>query len=106
MALIFAECIPGTAPVSSSSATLPSSSVPIASTTANPLPTSTSFVKTSGQKFTLDGEDYVVAGTNAYWLAQVSDADIDTAFDDIVNSKLTTVRTMQVYISINFCRII
>ena len=42
----------------------------------------------------LDGNDYVVAGTNAYWLAQVADADIDTAFDDIVNSKLTTVRTM------------
>lgn len=42
----------------------------------------------------LDGKEYVVAGTNAYWLAQESDPDIETAFDDIVNAGLTTVRTM------------
>ena len=41
-----------------------------------------------------NGEDFVVAGTNAYWLAQEADEDIETAFDDIVNAGLTTVRTM------------
>lgn len=51
------------------------------------------FVGVSGQSFTLNGETFVVAGTNAYWLAQNADADIDTAFDDIANAGLTTVRT-------------
>lgn len=41
----------------------------------------------------LDGEEFTVAGTNAYWMAQESDEDIDTAFDDIVNAGLTTLRT-------------
>ena len=54
----------------------------------------TGFVKVSGQKFTLNGETFTVAGTNAYWLAQMIDADIDTAFSDISNAGLTTVRTM------------
>lgn len=52
------------------------------------------FVGTTGQKFTLDGSDFIVAGTNAYWLAQVSDEDIHTAFSDIAAAGLTTVRTM------------
>lgn len=42
----------------------------------------------------MNDEDYVVAGTNAYWLAQESNPDIDMAFDDIVGAGLTTVRTM------------
>jgi len=50
-------------------------------------------VKVSGQKFTLDGKPYIVAGTNAYWLAQWSNADIDQAFSDIAAAGLTTVRT-------------
>ncbi|KAL5521363.1 hypothetical protein ACEPAG_9289 [Sanghuangporus baumii] len=54
---------------------------------------STDFVTTSGQKFSLDGEDFIAAGTNAYWLAQESDADIDTALSDIENAGLTVVRT-------------
>ena len=53
----------------------------------------TGFVGTSGQKFTLDGATFIPAGTNAYWLAQQSDADIDTAFTDIANAGLTVVRT-------------
>ena len=53
----------------------------------------TDFVSTSGQKFALDGEDFVAAGTNAYWLAQCGDADIDTALTDIANAGLTVVRT-------------
>ena len=51
------------------------------------------FVGVSGQGFTLNGEAFVVAGTNAYWLAQIADEDIDTAFDTIVTAGLTTVRT-------------
>ena len=41
----------------------------------------------------LNGEEYIVAGTNGYWLAHESDEDIDTAFQDIANAGLTTVRT-------------
>ena len=93
------ECLPGvasssSAPVPSSTATpsAPTSSAP-SSTAPASTPTVTGFVKTSGQKFMLNGAEYAVAGTNAYWLAQVSDVDIDTAFSDIANAGLTTVRT-------------
>ncbi|KLO06842.1 CEL4a mannanase [Schizopora paradoxa] len=100
----YSQCIPGSAtttpsPTSASSAKAPSSS-PSSSSTATAsstapsgTPITTGFVKTNGQKFALNGADYVVAGTNAYWLAQESDADIDTAFNDIVAAGLTTVRT-------------
>ncbi|KAL5483227.1 hypothetical protein ACEPAI_8457 [Sanghuangporus weigelae] len=44
---------------------------------------STGFVTTSGQKFSLDGEGFIAAGTNAYWLA----------LSDIENAGLTVVRT-------------
>ncbi|EJD06357.1 CEL4a mannanase [Fomitiporia mediterranea MF3/22] len=99
----YSQCLPGAAS-SSSSPSLPVSTtssrsstvVPPTSTSASApasTPTVTGFVKTSGQKFTLNGEDYIVAGTNAYWLAQVSDEDIDTAFNDIAAAGLTTVRT-------------
>ena len=54
------------------------------------------FVGVSGQSFTLNGDTFVVAGTNGYWLAQQTDDDINTAFDDIANAGLTTVRTWSV----------
>ena len=95
--MFYIECIPGIASSSSATPTSTSSSTGVSTSTipvSTPTSTSTGFVKTSGQKFILDGEDYVVAGTNAYWLAQVSDEDIDTAFNDIVAAGLTTVRTM------------
>ncbi|TDL15674.1 CEL4a mannanase [Rickenella mellea] len=66
---------------------------PTTSSTAPPPPSGTGFVKTSGQKFMLNGAEYTVAGTNAYWLAQNSNADIDTAFADMAAAGLTTVRT-------------
>jgi len=51
------------------------------------------FVYTLGQKFYLNGFEYTFAGTNAYWLAQMSNSDIDKAFSDIAASGVTTVRT-------------
>lgn len=50
-------------------------------------------MKTSGQKFTLNGSTYTVAGTNGYWIAQWGNADVDQAFADIAAAGLTTVRT-------------
>ena len=50
-------------------------------------------MKTSGQKFTLNGQTYFPSGTNAYWLAQYSNADIDKSFSDMVTAGYTTVRT-------------
>lgn len=93
------ECLPGAASSSSSTVstvTTKSSTSTTAthtSTTASSAPTVTGFVTTSGQKFMLNGAEYIVAGTNGYWLAQQSDADIDTAFSDIAKAGLTTVRT-------------
>ncbi|KAH7339441.1 CEL4a mannanase [Rhizoctonia solani] len=61
-----------------------------------------SFVKTSGQRFTLDGQKFTVAGSNAYWIPQLSNnADITKAFNDLKNAQvssspfvgLTTLRT-------------
>ncbi|KAB5590762.1 mannan endo-1,4-beta-mannosidase A [Ceratobasidium theobromae] len=55
---------------------------------------STSFVKTSGQEFTLDGQRFTVVGSNAYWMAQLSTtADMTTAFNDLKNAGFTTLRT-------------
>ncbi|KAJ1304402.1 hypothetical protein OPQ81_005551 [Rhizoctonia solani] len=55
---------------------------------------SKSFVKTSGQRFTLDGQKFTVVGSNAYWIPQLSNnADITKAFDDLKNAGFTTLRT-------------
>ncbi|KZT38981.1 mannanase [Sistotremastrum suecicum HHB10207 ss-3] len=70
-----------------------SKSTTTSSTSTSTPPASTGFVGVSGQKFTLNGATYTVAGTNAYWLAQYSNADIDQAFSDIAAAGLTTVRT-------------
>ncbi|KAI5117037.1 hypothetical protein M0805_004744 [Coniferiporia weirii] len=93
----YSQCLPGSASTSSSASSSShstTSTVTPTSTAPTSTPTTvTGFVKTSGQKFVLNGETYTVAGTNAYWLAQNTDADIDTAFNDIQNAGLTTVRT-------------
>ncbi|CAE6442833.1 unnamed protein product [Rhizoctonia solani] len=55
---------------------------------------STSFVKTSGQQFTLDGRKFTVAGSNAYWIPQLAnDNDMTIAFKDLQKAGLTTLRT-------------
>ncbi|KAG8894601.1 hypothetical protein FRC00_008668 [Tulasnella sp. 408] len=67
-----------------------------ATTTTTSVPGScTGFVRTSGQKFTLNGSTYTVVGSNAYWLAQfpATQADLDKAFADIAATGATTVRT-------------
>ncbi|TDL15675.1 CEL4a mannanase [Rickenella mellea] len=96
----YSQCLPGSAPPASSTkppTTSKTSAQPPPPTTSNtpppPPPSSSGFVKTSGQRFTLNGAKYTVAGTNAYWLAQNSNADIDKAFADIAAAGLTTVRT-------------
>ncbi|KAF8184550.1 CEL4a mannanase [Mycena galopus ATCC 62051] len=92
------------------------STVTSATSTAS-VPASTAFVKTSGTRFTLNGAPYTLVGyvvrglnashfscthisrSNAYWLPLMgsstgySSTDLNTAFNDIVGSGATTVRT-------------
>lgn len=55
----------------------------------------TSFVKTTGQRFTVDGSTFTVAGANAYWigLTGLSTTSMKTAFADIAKTGATVVRT-------------
>lgn len=102
----YSQCLPGvtvtgsstsrSTTTTSSTSTSPSTSTVTSSTSStstSPPPSSTGFVKTSGQKFTLDGSGFVPVGTNAYWLAQVSNANIDKAFADIAAAGFKVVRT-------------
>ncbi|KAG8939384.1 hypothetical protein FRC03_006335, partial [Tulasnella sp. 419] len=64
------------------------------STSTSSTPAGTGFVKTSGQKFVLNGKTFTLAGHNSYWMAQLgSSTDIDAAFKDIAKTGATTVRT-------------
>ncbi|KAK4700879.1 mannan endo-1,4-beta-mannosidase, partial [Phenoliferia sp. Uapishka_3] len=54
---------------------------------------SSAFVRTSGTQFTLGGKYFNFGGTNAYWLAQQSNADIDKSFKDMAALGLKVVRT-------------
>ncbi|KAG9094984.1 hypothetical protein FRC07_011166, partial [Ceratobasidium sp. 392] len=78
-----------TKPVTTSTTTKP-----VTSTSSSAPPASTGFVKTSGQKFTLNGSTFTPVGSNAYWAAQqATDNDITIAFTDLKNSGLTVLRT-------------
>ncbi|KAJ7772277.1 glycoside hydrolase [Mycena metata] len=95
----YSQCLPGAAtttpaPPTSTPNSPPTSTKTSATSTAS-VPAQTGFVKTSGTRFTLNGAKYTLFGTNAYWLplTQYSTADINTAFNDIVTSGATTVRT-------------
>ncbi|KAI0266756.1 glycoside hydrolase family 5 protein [Gloeopeniophorella convolvens] len=72
-----------------------SSSTSTSSTTSASAPASTGFVKTSGQKFTLNGSTYTVVGANSYWVGLIglSTANMNAAFADIAKAGATTVRT-------------
>ncbi|EPQ57046.1 mannanase [Gloeophyllum trabeum ATCC 11539] len=55
----------------------------------------TSFVKTSGQRFTLNGSPFTVVGANSYWvgLMGLTTAQMNQAFADIARTGATAVRT-------------
>jgi len=93
--IYYSQCLQGTGTTTPVATTTPHPTTTVAAptTTAAPAPASTAFVKVSGQKFSLNGADYIVAGTNAYWMAQWGNADIDQAFSDIAAAGLTTLRT-------------
>ncbi|PVF97740.1 glycoside hydrolase [Serendipita vermifera] len=64
------------------------------STTTSATGSATGFVKTSGQKFTLNGSTFNCVGSNAYWLAQLSSTSaIASAFSEIAQAGTTCVRT-------------
>ncbi|KAB5595993.1 Mannan endo-1,4-beta-mannosidase [Ceratobasidium theobromae] len=89
------QCLKSTSTVAPTSTTSRvTTSTPTTTTTTTPNPASTAYVKTSGQKFTLNGALYTVVGSNAYWIPQLSNpADITTAFNDLKNAGFTTLRT-------------
>ncbi|GJE97823.1 glycoside hydrolase family 5 protein [Phanerochaete sordida] len=96
----YSQCIPGATVSStitshSSSSTVSSSTVSSSTPASPPPPASTGFVKTSGQKFMLNGAEFTVVGENSYWVGLMgySAANIDKAFSDIESSGSTVVRT-------------
>ncbi|KAF8079251.1 CEL4a mannanase [Lyophyllum atratum] len=95
----YSQCLPGstTAPPTTAppTTTKTTTTTKPTTTTTSPPPASTGFVKTSGTRFTLNGQRYTIVGGNAYWvgLAGLSTADMNTAFSDIAKAGGTTVRT-------------
>lgn len=82
-----------TAPASTpASSTISSTPTPTSSSSA---PAPSGFVKTSGQKFTLNGSTFTVVGANSYWvgLTGLSTANMNAAFSDIAKTGATVVRT-------------
>ncbi|KIJ67924.1 glycoside hydrolase family 5 protein [Hydnomerulius pinastri MD-312] len=89
------QCLAGGTTSSTYSTTPTSTTAAPTSTTSAPPTSPTGFVKTSGQKFTLNGSTYTVVGANSYWvgLSGYSTTDMNTAFKDIAATGATTVRT-------------
>ncbi|KZP21678.1 glycoside hydrolase family 5 protein [Athelia psychrophila] len=101
----FSQCLPGTATGTTSTTskvattvgtTSKASTMATSATTTASSPAATGYVKTSGQKFTLNGSTYTVVGANAYWVGLMgySVADMNKAFADIAATGATTVRTL------------
>ncbi|KAI0030946.1 mannanase [Vararia minispora EC-137] len=90
----YSQCLPSTG---ASSTTQASTTTVSATTTTTPstVPTVTGFIKTSGTKFTLNGADFTVAGSNSYWVGLMgySTTEMNQAFSDISKTGATTVRT-------------
>ncbi|KAF7354147.1 Mannan endo-1,4-beta-mannosidase F [Mycena venus] len=87
---------PTTTPTTvSTTSTVKSTSTTHTTTTSSSPPSATGFIKTSGTRFTLNGQQFVPVGSNAYWPALLgySDAEIDQAFSDIAGSGATVCRT-------------
>ncbi|KAG8953486.1 hypothetical protein FRC04_002328 [Tulasnella sp. 424] len=94
----YSQCLPSTSTATTTtktSSTITKTSSTAATTTTSSSGSCSGFVRTSGQKFTLNGSTYTLVGSNAYWLAQVpaTQADLDKAFADIAATGATTVRT-------------
>ncbi|KAF2143275.1 glycoside hydrolase family 5 protein [Aplosporella prunicola CBS 121167] len=102
----YSQCQPGaaatTAPVTAntsittSAKPVPTSSRQLNGTTTSktlPIATSSSFSKTDGLQFSIDGVTSYFAGTNSYWMAfQMNNDDIDLALDHIKDSGLKILR--------------
>jgi mannan endo-1,4-beta-mannosidase len=80
-----------TSVVTSSTTSTRVSTTTTTATTSTVVPTG--FVRTSGQKFVLNGSTFTPAGSNAYYLAQWGNADIDQTFTELAAIGVTTVRT-------------
>ncbi|KAK1227932.1 hypothetical protein PQX77_009033 [Marasmius sp. AFHP31] len=91
----YSQCIKSTNAPAPTTTPVPTTTNPGPTTTAAPPPASTGFVKTSGQRFTLNGSKYTVVGANSYWvgLGGLSTTDMNKAFADIAKAGGTTVRT-------------
>ncbi|PPQ83023.1 hypothetical protein CVT25_005263 [Psilocybe cyanescens] len=104
----YSQCLPGAATTPASTSTVkptststkPSTTVTPTTTSSGPTttaapPAATGFVKTSGQKFVLNGSPFTVVGANSYWvgLMGLSTANMNAAFADIAKAGATTVRT-------------
>jgi mannan endo-1,4-beta-mannosidase len=84
--------ITSTTTSTTSRSTTTSTSVSTAShTTSTVIPTG--FVTTASQKFILNGKIFTPAGSNAYYLAQWGNADIDQTFTELAAIGVTVVRT-------------
>ncbi|KAJ8086150.1 hypothetical protein PM082_004972 [Marasmius tenuissimus] len=90
----YSQCIKSTNAPAPTTTPVPPTTNPGPTTTAAPPPASTGFVKTSGQRFTLNGSKYTVVGANSYWvgLGGLSTTDMNKAFADIAAAGGTTVR--------------
>ncbi|KAF7378392.1 Glycoside hydrolase family 5 protein [Mycena sanguinolenta] len=103
----YSQCLPGTATTTTSPTTVSTTSTVKSTTTVSTTttvksttttssaPSSTGFIKTSGTRFTLNGQQFVPVGSNAYWPALLgyTNAQIDQAFADIAASGATVCRT-------------
>ncbi|KAF8582695.1 glycoside hydrolase family 5 protein [Ramaria rubella] len=56
-------------------------------------PASQGFVTTNNGQFQINGQPFFYFGTNAYWLQQLSDDDIDLTFKTIAARNISVVRT-------------
>ncbi|KAF8175051.1 CEL4a mannanase [Mycena galopus ATCC 62051] len=94
----YSQCLVGTGTTtvttSSTTSTAKSTTTTTTTTTASSPPSSTGFIKTSGMRFTLNGQQFVPVGSNAYWpaLLEYTNAEIDQTFSDIAASGATVVR--------------
>ncbi|KAI0311987.1 glycoside hydrolase family 5 protein [Amylostereum chailletii] len=90
------QCQQVTGAPSTTAAPPPTTTAPAPTSTAAPAPPSaTGFVKTSGQKFVLNGATFTAVGANSYWvgLMGLSTVNMNAALSDIAKTGATVVRT-------------